>query len=54
MLSNVDRASSMTDGNGASIAFEPGVGPGSIGGLPISLEQLFGNLMRLGQQQEGR
>lgn len=54
MLSNVDRASSMTDGNGASIAFEPGIGPGSIGGLPISLEQLYSNLMRLGQQQEGR
>ncbi|UUV28634.1 MlaD family protein [Amycolatopsis roodepoortensis] len=54
MLSNVDRASSMTDGNGASIGFEPGIGPGTIGGLPISLEQLVGNLMRLGQQQEGR
>ncbi|NBH07486.1 MlaD family protein [Amycolatopsis sp. SID8362] len=54
MLSNVDKASSMTDGNGAAIAFEPGIGPGTLGGLPISLEQLYGNLMRLGQRQEGR
>lgn len=39
-LVNVDRASSLVDGNGHAIAFQPGLGAGSVGGLPISLEQL--------------
>jgi phospholipid/cholesterol/gamma-HCH transport system substrate-binding protein len=37
----LDRTSSMVDSNGHAIAFEPGIGAGSIGGLPISLEQMF-------------
>ena len=54
MLANVDRASSMTDANGASIAFHPGIAPGSLAGLPISLEQLFATLTGIGQQEVGR
>ncbi|AXB46197.1 MlaD family protein [Prauserella oleivorans] len=49
MFANVDRASSMTDANGASIAFHPGVAPGTLAGLPISLEQLFRNLTGIGK-----
>ncbi|MDT4984387.1 MAG: phospholipid/cholesterol/gamma-HCH transport system substrate-binding protein [Pseudonocardiales bacterium] len=41
VTANLDRTSSMVDRNGHAIAFEPGVGAGSIGGLPISLEQMF-------------
>ena len=41
MAANLDRTSSMVDRNGHAIAFEPGIGAGSIGGLPISLEQMF-------------
>ena len=54
MLATADRASSMTDPNGASIAFHVGVGPGSVAGLPISLEQLFSGLTRIGQRQVAR
>lgn len=43
-MANVARASSMVDPNGHAIAFQPGVGAGSVGGLPISVEQYF-NLM---------
>lgn len=38
-LVDVNRASSLVDGNGHAIAFQPGVGAGSVGGLPLSLEQ---------------
>lgn len=41
MLATVDRASAMADRNGNVISFMPGEGPGSVGGLPISLEQMF-------------
>jgi phospholipid/cholesterol/gamma-HCH transport system substrate-binding protein len=41
MFANLDRTSAMVDHNGHAIAFEPGVGPGTIGGLPISIEQMF-------------
>lgn len=34
-------AANMFDANGAMISFLPGAGPGSISGLPISLEQFF-------------
>ncbi|MGZ4521754.1 MAG: hypothetical protein ACXVXW_15275, partial [Mycobacteriaceae bacterium] len=47
MAANVTRASSMNDHNGAVIAFQPGIGPGSLGGLPISLEQMFTRLSTL-------
>lgn len=47
LAANVDRASKTTDGNGAMIAFQTGVAPGSLGGLPISLEQLFRNLVAM-------
>jgi phospholipid/cholesterol/gamma-HCH transport system substrate-binding protein len=41
MFATLDRASSMVDRNGHTVALQPGVGPGSMGGLPISLEQMF-------------
>lgn len=47
MISNLDSTSKMTDRNGASVAFEPGVGPGTVGGLPINFEQLFDHLRSL-------
>jgi phospholipid/cholesterol/gamma-HCH transport system substrate-binding protein len=41
MFSNLAQAN-MMDENGSMISFLPGIGPGSLAGLPISLEQLFG------------
>jgi phospholipid/cholesterol/gamma-HCH transport system substrate-binding protein len=43
MVSNISRAT-MTDENGAMIAFHAGGGPGTVAGLPISLEQMFRQL----------
>ncbi len=40
-LGNLSRASGMFDQNGHIVAVQEGVGAGSIGGLPISLEQIF-------------
>lgn len=39
-LVDLDRAASLTDRNGHGVGFQPGIGSGSIGGLPISIEQL--------------
>lgn len=50
MGANMDRATETTDKNGAMISFEAGVGPGTVAGQPLSLEQLF---QRLAHQQEG-
>jgi phospholipid/cholesterol/gamma-HCH transport system substrate-binding protein len=44
MFATLDRASSMSDRNGPAISFHPGIGVGSLGGLPISLEQMFTQL----------
>lgn len=52
MVSNMDRVAEQTDQNGAMVAFLAGVGPGSVAGLPISLEQLFNQLA--GYQEGGR
>lgn len=49
MVANADRAT-MTDRNGAMISFLAGGGPGTVAGLPVSLEQLF---RQLAGQQEG-
>jgi hypothetical protein len=38
----------MTDRNGAAVAFHAGVAPGTLTGLPISLEQLFTGLSTIG------
>lgn len=51
MATNADRAT-MTDENGAMISFLAGAGPGSVAGLPVSLEQLFRHLA--GQQEYGQ
>lgn len=47
MAANLNSTSKMTDRNGASIAFMPGVAPGSVGGLSINLEQLMRQLVSL-------
>lgn len=41
MFANLDRATGMVDNNGHAISFQPGVGSSSIGGTPISIEQMF-------------
>lgn len=40
-LGNVARATGMVDRNGHGVSFQPGPGTGSVGGLPVSLEQMF-------------
>ncbi|NKQ57736.1 MCE family protein [Amycolatopsis sp. K13G38] len=50
LVAELDRVSSLTSANGANLAFAPGIAPGSLGGLPISLEQLFSNLAVLSGQ----
>jgi phospholipid/cholesterol/gamma-HCH transport system substrate-binding protein len=52
MVSNLDRAT-MADKNGSMISFLAGMGPGSVAGLPISLEQMFRTLAG-GQQEVGK
>lgn len=49
MLSNL-AAANMMDRNGSMISFYPGVGPGSLSGLPLSLEQIFAEMMRSSQE----
>lgn len=51
MFSNL-AAANMMDRNGSMISFYPGVGPGSLSGLPFSLEQIFAAMIR--STQEGR
>ncbi|GAA4815392.1 MlaD family protein [Nocardioides caeni] len=48
MFSNLAQAN-MMDENGSMISFLPGMGPGSLAGLPISLEQLFNGLVNGGR-----
>lgn len=43
MFSNLAQAN-LADENGSAVSFFPGVGAGSIAGLPISLEQLFARI----------
>lgn len=40
MFSNLAQAN-MMDRNGSMVSFYPGIGPGSLSGLPFSLEQIF-------------
>ncbi|OLM08899.1 MULTISPECIES: MlaD family protein [unclassified Pseudonocardia] len=42
---NLGRASSYEDQNGGTIAFQPGVGTGSVGGLPVSPDQITKQLV---------
>jgi phospholipid/cholesterol/gamma-HCH transport system substrate-binding protein len=44
MFATLNRASTMSDRNGPAVSFHPGIGVGSIGGLPVSLEQMFTQL----------
>lgn len=44
MFANLTRASSLADRNGHAVAFQPGIGTGSVNGLPVSPEQLFKGL----------
>ncbi|MPY78509.1 MAG: MCE family protein [Actinophytocola sp.] len=50
LAATADRATTV-DKNGSTINFHAGYGPGSVAGLPISLEQMF---RHLAGQQEGR
>jgi len=50
MFSNL-AAANMMDRNGSMISFYPGVGPGSLSGLPFSLEQIFASMV--GSSLEG-
>lgn len=43
-LVNFDRASSYADQNGNGIGYQPGVGPGTVGGLVVSPEQLYSGM----------
>lgn len=43
-LVNANRATTFSDRNGHVISFQPGIGAGTIGGLPISLEQVLKGL----------
>lgn len=45
MLANLTQAN-MMDANGSMISFLPGAGPGSLSGLPFSLEQLVAGLQQ--------
>jgi phospholipid/cholesterol/gamma-HCH transport system substrate-binding protein len=49
MFAGLDNASRMTDRNGATVGFQPGIGPGTLGGTPISFEQLFAQLVMGGK-----
>ncbi|MEN8674051.1 MlaD family protein [Nocardioides sp.] len=40
-FADLTRASSLMDANGHGVGFQPGIGAGSVGGLPVSFEQLF-------------
>ena len=51
MFSNL-AAANMMDRNGSMISFYPGAGPGSLSGLPFSLEQIFASMV--GTSLEGR
>jgi len=52
MITGMDRLAEVTDANGATIGFGIGVGPGTLSGLPISLEQLFGHLTGISQKAD--
>lgn len=54
MVTNVDRASKVTDANGANVGFQPGFGAGSVEGVPIDIEQLWKNLANLPNPELGR
>ena len=41
---NLDRAAGLADRNGHAVSFHPGPGPGTVGGLPLSLEQLYSGM----------
>ncbi len=43
-LVDVNRATGMVDRNGHAVSFQPGIGVGSIAGLPVSPEQLYKGL----------
>jgi phospholipid/cholesterol/gamma-HCH transport system substrate-binding protein len=51
MFSNL-AAANMMDRNGSMISFFPGVGPGSLSGLPFSLEQIFAAMVDSAQEAD--
>jgi phospholipid/cholesterol/gamma-HCH transport system substrate-binding protein len=45
MFAGGSASGNMTDRNGSTLHFQPGAGPGTVSGLPISFEQLFRKLI---------
>lgn len=52
-LGGIARASARMDGNGHAVALQAGVGPGSVGGLPLSLEQMYSVLAAWANREPG-
>lgn len=52
LASGMDRVTQGFDANGSTFGFGIGASPGSVGGLPISLEQLFGHLSGMGDKDD--
>ena len=46
MISNLNREARYTDESGAVVSLQFGAGPGSVAGLPVSLEQMFNHFAR--------
>jgi phospholipid/cholesterol/gamma-HCH transport system substrate-binding protein len=44
MIAGLGAISKQVDANGVALSFQPGLSPGSVADLPISLEQLFFHL----------
>lgn len=52
-LAGMARATARMDGNGHGVALQAGVGPGSVGGLPLSLEQMYSVLAAWSERDPG-
>ncbi|KQY55692.1 hypothetical protein ASD11_14350 [Aeromicrobium sp. Root495] len=45
MFAGLNDSAKETDSNGATLGFQPGIGVGSLSGLPISLEKVIGGIL---------
>lgn len=52
MVTGMDRLAQVTDRNGATIGYGIGINAGTVGGTPVSLEQLFGHLTGIGEKED--
>lgn len=46
MWASAVASAKMTDANGSSIGFQPGIGPGAVAGLPVNTEQLWQEIIK--------